>query len=30
MKVVAINGSPRKKWNTTTLLEKLLKVQIHK
>lgn len=24
MKVVAINGSPRKKWNTTTLIEKAL------
>ncbi len=24
MKVVAINGSPRKKWNTATLLEKVL------
>jgi len=24
MKVIAINGSPRKKWNTTTLLEKAL------
>ena len=27
MKVMAINGSPRKNWNTATLLEKLLKVQ---
>ncbi len=24
MKVIAINGSPRKKWNTATLLEKAL------
>jgi multimeric flavodoxin WrbA len=24
MKVIAFNGSPRKKWNTTTLLEKAL------
>ena len=24
MKVVAINGSPRKKWNTAMLLEKAL------
>jgi len=24
MKVIAINGSPRKKWNTATLLEKSL------
>jgi multimeric flavodoxin WrbA len=24
MKVIAVNGSPRKKWNTTTLLEKVL------
>jgi len=24
MKVIAINGSPRKKWNTATLLEKTL------
>jgi multimeric flavodoxin WrbA len=24
MKVIAINGSPRKKWNTSTLLEKAL------
>ena len=24
MKVMAINGSPRKKWNTSTLLEKAL------
>ncbi|MDH4232968.1 MAG: flavodoxin family protein [Nitrospirota bacterium] len=25
MKVIALNGSPRKKWNTATLLEKALK-----
>lgn len=24
MKVIAINGSPRKKWNTATLLEKVI------
>ena len=24
MKVLAINGSPRKKWNTATLLEKAI------
>ncbi|MDQ1253622.1 MAG: hypothetical protein QG646_2808 [Euryarchaeota archaeon] len=24
MKVIAVNGSPRKKWNTATLLEKAL------
>ncbi|MGC1401531.1 MAG: flavodoxin family protein, partial [Thermodesulfobacteriota bacterium] len=24
MKVMAFNGSPRKKWNTATLLEKTL------
>jgi hypothetical protein len=24
MKIIAINGSPRKKWNTATLLEKAL------
>ncbi len=24
MKVIAINGSPRKRWNTATLLEKAL------
>ena len=24
MKVIAINGSPRKKWNTATLLDKSL------
>ena len=24
MKILAINGSPRKKWNTATLLEKAL------
>ncbi len=24
MKVIGINGSPRKKWNTSTLLEKAL------
>jgi multimeric flavodoxin WrbA len=24
MKVIAINGSPREKWNTATLLEKAL------
>jgi multimeric flavodoxin WrbA len=24
MKVIAINGSPRKKWNTATMLEKAL------
>jgi len=24
MKVIAFNGSPRKKWNTSTLLEKAL------
>ena len=24
MKVIAINGSPRKKWNTATVLEKAL------
>ena len=24
MKVIAVNGSPRKKWNTATLLEKVL------
>jgi len=25
MKVLAINGSPRKKWNTATMLEHALK-----
>ncbi len=30
MKVIAINGSPRKNWNTATLLERLLKVQLQK
>jgi len=25
MKIIAINGSPRKNWNTATLLEKALK-----
>ena len=24
MKVIAVNGSPRKKWNTATLLERAL------